>query len=310
MSGGWGNNGWYASAPSVYEYDGGDGTPWGYIYSRWCSPSYNQGYNTETCYAETAAGVVGAGSTGLYYDSVAPSVSTAISGGSAQNGWYSSAPSISPSAWDGTSGVWYDSCTSLANGVNYVTCSATDIAGNGATDAATQVNLDTQTPSNSVPSSTGVWYSSRAAIPSLAVRGAEATDYSGLTSLSCANPNSGSAGNYSLTQGVGASSSLQGTYPATDVTPGTNTVTCTSSTGAGNTARSSFAVLYDPQTPTVQITTTADSSRWYPSVASIPQVSVSGTVGASGIASFACSGDGIAPQSYSTPPAAPSTSPA
>ena len=300
LSGGWGNNGWYASAPSVNEYDGGDSTPWGYVYSRWCSPSYNQGYNTETCYAETAAGRVGAGSTGLYYDSVAPSVSTAISGGSAENGWYSSAPSISPSAWDGTSGVWYDSCTALAVGVNYVTCSATDIAGSGAADAATQVNLDTQTPSNSVPSSTGVWYSSRAAIPSLAVRGAEATDYSGLTSLSCADPNSGSAGNYSLTQAVGASSSLQGTYPATDVTPGPNTVTCTSSTGAGNTARSSFAVLYDPQTPTVQITTTADSSRWYPSVASIPQVSITGTVGASGIASFACTGDGIAPQSYST----------
>jgi hypothetical protein len=35
-------------------------------------------------------------------------------------------------------------------------------------------------------------------------------------------------------------------------------------------------------------------------VGSIPQVSVSGTVGASGIASFACSGDGIAAQSYST----------
>src|SRR6185312_8594832 len=256
----------YASAPSVNEYDGGDSTPWGYIYSRWCSPSYNQGYNTETCYAETAAGRVGSGSTGLYYDSVAPSVSTAISDGSAQNGWYSSAPSISPSAWDGTSGVWYDSCTGLVNGVNYVTCSATDVAGNGATDAATQVNLDTQTPANSVPSSSGVWYSSRAAIPDLSVRGSEASDYSGLTTLSCANPNSGSAGNYSLTQPVGASSSLQGTYPATDVTPGTNTVTCTSTTGAGNTAASSFDVLYDPQTPTVQITTAADATRWYPSL--------------------------------------------
>jgi hypothetical protein len=300
LSGGWGDNGWYASAPSVYEYDGGDSTPWGYIYSRWCSPSYNQGYNTETCYAETAAGKVGAGSTGLYYDSVAPSVSTAISGGSAQNGWYSSAPSISPSAWDGTSGVWYDSCTQLANGVNYVTCSATDVAGNGATDAATQVNLDTQTPATAVPSSTGVWYSSRSAIPSLAVSASEATDYSGLTSLSCANPNSGAAGSYSLTQGVGASSSLQGTYPATDVTPGTNTVTCTNTTGAGNTAASSFDVLYDPQTPTVQITTTADATRWYRSIASIPQVSVSGTLGASGIASFACSADGIAPQTYSS----------
>jgi hypothetical protein len=300
LSGGWGNNGWYASAPSVYEYDGGDGTPWGYIYSRWCNPSYGQGANTETCYAETAAGNVGAGSTTLYYDSVAPSVSTAISGGSAQNGWYSSAPSVSPSAWDGTSGVWYDSCTALANGVNYVTCSATDIAGNGATDAATQVSLDTQTPSNSLPSSTGVWYSSRSAIPGLSVLAQEATAYSGLTSLSCANPNSGSAGNYGLTQGAGAAASLQGTYPAADVTPGTNTITCTSSTGAGNAARSSFAVLYDPQTPTVQLTTTADSSRWYPSVGSIPQVSVSGTVGASGIASFACSGDGIAAQSYST----------
>ena len=300
LSGGWGNNGWYASAPSVYEYDSGDGTPWGYIYSRWCNPTYNQGANTETCFAETAAGNVGAGSTTLYYDSVAPSVSTAMSGGSAQNGWYSSAPSVSPSAWDGTSGVWYDSCTALANGVNYVTCSATDVAGNGATDAATLVNLDTQTPSNSVPSSTGVWYSSRSAIPNLSVLGSEATNYSGLTSLSCANPNTGSAGSYSLTQGVGAAASLQGTYPATDVTPGTNTITCTSATGAGNSARSSFAVLYDPQTPTVQLTTAADSSRWYPSVGSVPQVSVSGTVGASGIASFACSGDGIAPQSYSS----------
>jgi hypothetical protein len=297
VNGGAGANGWYYSAPgfsaALYGYG-----PSG-ISSTGCSGIYQQGANSITCSATSGSGITGYGGTTIYYDSYTPYVNTSISGGSQANGWYSTAPSISPSPYNvGPSGVWYDSCTGLSNGVNAVTCSVTDVNGLGSTDGATTVKLDNQTPSNSLPASTGTWYTSTSSIPTLTVGASEGTNYSGLTALSCSNPNDGSSGNYTLTQGVSTSASIQGTYPVADLAIGTNNISCTSTTGAGATTTSSFTVLYDPQTPTVQISTTADSTAWYPSVSSIPGLVTSGTLGTSGVKSFTCSGDGIGTQNY------------
>ena len=289
LSGGSGANGWYNSAPGVYESDAGDGVYGGWIPWKWCNPVYNQGANTETCYAETAAGNVGAGSTTVYYDTVPPSVWTNISGGSERNGWYSSPPAISPGAWDGTSGVWYDSCTGLSNGINYVTCSATDVAGNSATDAATQINLDTTEPSvayNSGPLA-NVWYT-HGSLPSMAVVGST-TGGSGVAYLTCNGD--GLPTNYTI---AGAS----GTIPAADLNQGAGQISCTSTSGAGLTSSAATrAVNIDDTVPTVAFNTTESASAWY-THSSLPSITVNGsTTGGSGVAHLACNGDGL-PSNY------------
>ena len=294
--GGAGANGWYYSSPGFSAAIYGNG-PSG-ISSTGCGGIYQQGANSITCSGTSGAGLTGYGNTTVYYDSYTPYTNTNISGGSGANGWYGSAPSITPGPYNvGPSGVWYDSCSGLSNGVNSVTCSVTDVNGLGSTDGATTVRLDNQTPSNTLPGSTGTWYSTTGAVPSLPVSATEGTNYSGLTSLSCSNSNNPS-GTYSVSQGVSAGASLSGTYPVSDLANGTNNITCVSTTGAGNARSSSFTVLLDTVAPTVGISTTASASTWYPSVASIPAVSTSGTVGSSGVKTYTCSGDGITAQNY------------
>ncbi len=294
-----GANGWYTSFPSVWGTYGNVG-PSG-TWSSGCGGSYNPGSDAWSCSITDYNNLGGSSGTTINYDPDTPAVSTNVSGGAQANGWYGTAPSITASTSNvGPSGIagGYPTCTGLSNGTNSVTCSVRDNNGLASTDAATTIKLDNQTPSNSVPSSTGTWYTSLAAIPTLSLSASETTDYSGITSIACTNPNNGSAGNYSVTQAVSASASLTGTYPTGDLAIGTNTISCTSTTGAGNTRSRSFTVLYDPQVPTAQISTSASSTVWYSSVGAIPGLVVSGTVGASAVKSFTCSGDGISPQSY------------
>ncbi len=289
LSGGSGANGWYNSAPSVYETDAGDGVYGGWIPWKWCNPVYNQGANTETCYAETAAGNVGAGSTTVWFDNVPPSVWTNISGGSERNGWYSSAPAISPGAWDGTSGVWYDSCTGITNGVNYVTCSATDVAGNSATDAATEINLDTTVPSvaYNTTENPNLWYT-HGSLPSIGVVGST-TGGSGVAYLTCNGD--GLPTNYTI-------SGASGTIPLADLNQGAGQISCTSTSGAGLTsAAATRAVNIDDTVPSVAFSTTESSSAWYTHT-SLPTINVNAsTTGGSGIAHITCNGDGL-PSNY------------
>jgi hypothetical protein len=289
LSGGSGANGWYNSAPSVYETDAGDGVYGGWIPWRWCNPVYNQGANTETCYAETAAGNVGAGSTTVYYDTVPPSVWTNISGASARNGWYSSAPSISPGASDATSGVWYDSCTGLSNGVNNVTCSATDIAGNSATDGATQIKLDTIVPSVafSTTESGSAWYT-HTSLPAITVN-ASTTGGSGIDHITCNGD--GLPSNYTI---AGAS----GTIPLADLNQGAGQISCTTMSGAGLTSSAATrAVNIDDTVPTVAYSTAESPALWY-THNQLPAINVNAsTTGASGVAHITCNGDGL-PSNY------------
>lgn len=56
----------------------------------------------------------------------------------------------------------------------------------------------------------------------------------------------------------------------------------------------------DETRPTISLTTAANENVSYPSVASIPALHVSGTVGPSGFGSLLCTGDGIATQSFNS----------
>jgi len=291
LSGGSGANGWYNRAPIVYATDSGDSVYASGIYSTWCDASLNEGANSDICYAETDAGNIGSGSTTVYFDNVPPSVSTNISGGSEHNGWYSSPPSITPNASDTISGVWYDSCTPLNQGVNYVTCSATDVAGNSATDAATQINLDTTVPtlSYSTTENPDQWYTHNN-LPAINVS-ASTTGGSGVAYLTCNGD--GLPTNYTITGASGA-------IPTSDLDQGSGQISCTSTSGAGLTSNPlELTVNIDDTVPSVAFSSNASSSVWYSSASSIPPVTVTSTSGPSGIAAITCDAPG-APNTLTT----------
>jgi hypothetical protein len=164
--------------------------------------------------------------------------------------------------------------------------------GNSATSGE-QINLDNTTPTVAWGSTSTTWTSATSQTLNVTV------GPSGLGGLTCSDNGS----TVSPTPVGGNPASGAGTYGFTvaTATQGSNAMTCTATNGDATPLNaSSPAQTFRVQTvaPSIAIASTASSSTWYSTTLNIPTVNVSATVGASGLSTLGCSGDGIANQSW------------
>jgi hypothetical protein len=301
-----GSNGWFVSAGSdtlsagdaisdvasvTYQLDGGASTPY-------TTPFAVNGDGTHTVAISVTnnAGNVTTTAQTIKIDTAAPSVSALYSGTAGNNGWFTSTGSDTLSASDATSGVanvtyspdggpltaYIVPFAVSGDGTHTVAVTATDAAGNSATQSFT-LKLDTTAPSVSASFSgtagSNGWYTSAG---SLAVSGSDAT--SGLASITYAVDGHPSTG-YSA--------------PFTLSGDGVHTVVVTATDNAGNAKSQTFTIKIDTRMPVLSesYSGTAGSSGWFTSIGN-DTLSASAV---SGVASVTYSLDGGATHSYSLP---------
>ena len=139
--------------------------------------------------------------------------------------------------------------------------------------------LDTSVPTVTLPFTYPDYSSNPAPIPVAASESGP----SGIASITCTN---------SLNGAVYTVMSSSGTIPINDEANGLNSWSCVAVTNAGVSGDPVSQESLDTVDPTTTFSTTASESTWYAS-GSIPQISVTGTVGPSGLQSISCQGDGV-----------------
>ena len=257
------------------------------------------GVNNWTCVVTDNAGSTTNPSITEQLDTITPTVSVPASSTS-----YSSSPAALPiSATVGPSGFSDPICTNSlngdtytfgtsgsipasdeSNGINAWSCVATSNADLSSGPQTFTYELDSSSPTMDQPVVTSAWLTSAMAIP------VSASDPVGITSINCSD---------SLGNDTYATTAASGSIPASDESIGTNVWTCSATNDSNQTSNVvSVTEKLDPETPTVLITTSANSDYSYSAVYKIPTISVNGSAGPSG-GTITCSGDGITPQNFS-----------
>ena len=224
---------------------------------------------------------------------------TSIASAPSSSMWYSTPQQVDFTGSDNYSGVGSVNCNDgnhpgssyteavSAEGTSTVSCYAVDNAGNDGNTAGATVNLDYQTPSVlfSGASSTG-WVSGT---QGLTVTGSEYQPLSGIASVSCQVNGGAPTTTSGPTQTVKIS------------TDGTDTITCTATTGAGITsAPASYTVQVDSEPPTLVFSGGPDQGTWSRTAESIT-VSAQDQPGLSGLNEIQCT-LGANTSTYTTSP--------
>ena len=230
-------------------------------------------------------------------DCTPPTTSIASAPSSSQ--WYSTPQQVVFTSADNYSGVDSMACNDgshsgssytmsvNAQGPNTVWCRAIDNAGNTGNTASTTVNIDEQTPTVSFSgvSSSG-WVSGTQGVT---VSGAEQTPLSGIASVSC------------QVNGDTPTTTSGPTQTVTIATDGTDTITCTATTGAGVTSQPvSYTVHVDSQPPTLTFSGGPAQGTWTQTAQSIT-VSAQDQPGLSGLQEIQCTLNGNT-TTYTTSP--------
>ncbi len=164
ISGTAGNSGWYISQTtttiSANDLSGVDHIEYNQNASGWqngSSVASDDGINAIEIRVYDVAGNMASGSLQVKVDTVAPSLSTAISGTAGNSGWYVSQTKTSISSSDGTSGVdrveynqnsagWQNGSSVISDdGINTIAVRVYDVAGNTSSDSI-QIKVDTIAP--------------------------------------------------------------------------------------------------------------------------------------------------------------------
>jgi hypothetical protein len=248
-----------------------------------CSWTPPQGSNTisywaHSSYGDTSALGLVAGGAPIKVDSGAPSVSVSVGTPNGANGWFISPVTAAAAGADSASGIaglnvnidggaWQGNGTVYANqGTHTVRGLARDNAGNTATSAPVNFNLDSVAPTIATgipaPDGSNGWFKT---IPvHLTVSGTDAT-----SGISAAEIQIGTGAWVSSTTSVSED--------------GTHTINFRSIDMAGNTSSSSATVKVDTTAPTasVNLSGTLGANGWY---TTRPVATVSGSDAASGVA--------------------------
>ena len=222
-------------------------------------------------------------------DCTPPTTSIASAPSSSQ--WYSTPQQVVFTGADNYSGVAYLECsdgnshsgasytmTADAQGPNTVWCRAVDNANNTGSMASATVNIDEQTPTVSFSgvSSSG-WVSGTQGVT---VTGAEQTPLSRIASVSCE------------VNGDTPTTTSGPTQTVTIATDGTDTITCTATTGARVTSPpASYTVHVDSQPPTLAFSDGPAQGTWSQTAQSIT-VSAQDQPGLSGLQEIQCTLNG------------------
>lgn len=156
-----------------------------------------------------------------------------------------------------------------------------------------QVNVDNTVPTATWASTSSSWTTHTSETLQITV------GPSGLGSVTCTNNGTPDT----ATPQSGNPSSGAGTYDykVATSTQGTNAPSCSVANGdtdplTAQTAAQTYQV--DSAAPTVSFTGTASQTNWYSASSAVPTLGTAATVGQSGLASYACSGDGIGNQTF------------
>ena len=314
-----GANGWYKTEPTVVasaddsnlaslscSVDGGSATsePVSGTHGGGAVTVTGDGSHSVACTATDAAGNAGSDSQSFKVSGTGPAVAVTLSPATANgsNGWYKSQPTVQASADDAnlsslscsvdgspvdepvSSGHAGGTLTVTGDGSHTVSCTATNQAGQTASDSKT-FKVDSTIPTAGIsltPSSASGsdgWYTSQ---PSVVASG----DDTNLSSLSC-----------SVDGGSATSEPVSGTHGGGSVTvtgDGSHTVSCTATDAAGNTKSASQTFKVDSTPPTASVTLSPSSPNgsngWYKS-----QPSVAVAADDANLSSLSCTVDGGSP---------------
>jgi len=155
-----------------------------------------------------------------------------------------------PASGGATGTTVWNASIPVAAGVNTITVTVTDTAGNTGTAVIT-VTQDLTPPAVTITGPTALPTFSTAS-PSVTLSGT-ASDAVGLASVTWTNTSSGGSGTATGTTAWSA---------AVPLTPGSNTVVVTATDTAGNTATASITVINDTQPPTITISTPTSAASF------------------------------------------------
>jgi hypothetical protein len=207
-----------------------------------CSNSLGDGYNLPiSYYASCPNGPTGTTNTNWSQDSVAPFVSTLLTGGTPGNAPWITGGTVAftctvSDALSGAGSVVYGTSSVSSDGIIPVTCTGYDVAG------------------NSTPASATVYYDGTPPVISGTVGGTPVSGwYNGFTSLSCTATDATS----------GLANIFYGVMTAT--TAGPTTLDCTAVDVAGNSSSYSTVVLVDNVLPTASFSFNGNycANDWY-----------------------------------------------